>query len=111
MALARERGGAGDGDVRRRAITAARTLAEEGGYEAVQLRDVVRMTGLSSSTIYRYFSSKDHLLAAVLVEWVKELSPRGPSSLPGTTLTDRVASLVHQSCEGMARSPKLGRSI
>src|SRR3954469_8338625 len=111
MVVERERGTGADSDVRTRAVTAARALADEGGYEAVQMRDVVRITGLSSSTIYRYFSSKDHLLAAVCVEWVRELSTRGPLHLSGTTVSDHVAALLHLSCDAVARAPKLGRAV
>ena len=110
MVVERERGTGADSDVRTRAITAARALAEEGGYEAVQMRDVVRMSGLSSSTIYRYFSSKDHLLAAVCVEWVRELT-NGQVRLLATDVADRIAFLLHLSCEAVARSPRLGRAI
>src|SRR3954449_9495585 len=107
MATAKDRGTA-ESDIRRRAVTAARSLAEEGGYEAVQMRDVVRRSGLSSSTIYRYFTSKDHLLAAVCVEWVRELT-RGQVRLMATDVADRVAFLLHLSCEAVSRSPRLGR--
>ena len=48
----------------------------EGGYEAVQMRDVAARANVALGTIYRYFSSKDHLLAAVMVEWCRDLERR-----------------------------------
>ena len=51
-------------------------LGLEGGYEAVQMRDVAARAHVAMGTVYRYFSSKDHLLAATLVFWVEQLDER-----------------------------------
>ena len=61
---------------RDRVIQAALELAEEGGYDAVQMRDVATTASVALGTIYRYFTSKDHLLAAALVEWSGDLKRR-----------------------------------
>ena len=52
---------------RGRVLDAALELAAEGGYDAVQMRDVAARAQVALGTIYRYFSSKDHLLAACQV--------------------------------------------
>ncbi len=60
-------------DRRDRVIEAALELASEGGYDAVQMRDVALSAQVALGTIYRYFSSKDHLLAAAQLElWQKQ---------------------------------------
>ena len=56
-------------DRRRRVIKAAMEMADEGGYEAVHMRQVAERSGVALGTIYRYFNSKDQLLLAVLAEW------------------------------------------
>ena len=61
---------------RRRLLEAAIGLASEGGYDAVQMRDVATRAQVALGTIYRYFSSKDHLLAASLVTWTNDLERR-----------------------------------
>ena len=98
-------------EYRRRAIAAARELAEAGGYDAVQMRDVVRRSGMSSATIYRRFSSKDHLLAAVRLEWIRELRAIKGGRLRGATAGDRVADLLHATVRAFARSPELGKAV
>jgi len=50
---------------RERLREAARGLACEGGYAAVTIRSVAERAGMSLATVYRYFSSKDHLIAEV----------------------------------------------
>ena len=54
---------------RRRIVTAALELLETGEYERVQMRDVAERAGVALGTVYRYFTSKEHLYAATLVEW------------------------------------------
>ena len=56
---------------RQRVIDAAMKLAADGGYDAVQMRDVASEAGVALWTIYRYFASKDHLLAACQVEFAR----------------------------------------
>lgn len=50
---------------RNRLLVAAGGLASEGGYRAVTMRDVADRAGLGLATVYRYFASKDHLIAEV----------------------------------------------
>ena len=65
---------------RQRVVDAAMTLGLDGGYEAVQMRDVAALADVAMGTVYRYFTSKDHLLAAALVHWVEQLdSAVGPT--------------------------------
>ena len=61
---------------RQRVVDAAMLLGLKGGYEAVQMRDVAGRADVAMGTVYRYFTSKDHLLAATLVHWVEQLDAR-----------------------------------
>ena len=49
-----------------RMIRAAIELAGQGGYEAVQMREVARMAGVALATLYRYYPSKNELLLAAV---------------------------------------------
>jgi TetR/AcrR family transcriptional regulator, cholesterol catabolism regulator len=68
------------------------TLINEVGADAVQMRDVAQRSGVALGTVYRYFNSKEHLLAAALEDWQKRLTRRvvaasdsaGGGPLPGT---------------------------
>ena len=37
------------------------------------MKDVAERSGVALGTIYRYFSSKDHVAAAALLEWARSL--------------------------------------
>jgi AcrR family transcriptional regulator len=47
-------------------VAAARALATEGGIGAVQIVPVAARAGIAAGTVYRYFPSKDDLVAALV---------------------------------------------
>ncbi|HEX6568259.1 MAG TPA: TetR family transcriptional regulator [Acidimicrobiales bacterium] len=97
---------------RRRVIDAAFELGAERGYEAVQMRDVSAIANVSLATIYRYFSSKDHLLAAAMTEWTSRLQGRVAQSPPrGATAADQLVDVLGRACRAMARQPKLSAAL
>jgi TetR/AcrR family transcriptional regulator, cholesterol catabolism regulator len=97
---------------RRRVIDAAMKLAADGGYDAVQMRDVAAEAGVALGTIYRYFASKDHLLAACQVEWARDIErqlQRRPAR--GDTAADRVVDVLRRATRSTERSPKLTAAL
>jgi TetR/AcrR family transcriptional regulator, cholesterol catabolism regulator len=57
-------------------IEAVIDLIAEVGADAVQMRDVSKRSGVALATVYRYFNSKDYLLATALEDWQKRLTRR-----------------------------------
>ncbi len=51
---------------RERILDAAVELAAEGGYDAVQMREVAERAEVALGTLYRYFPSKTHLLVSAM---------------------------------------------
>jgi AcrR family transcriptional regulator len=47
-------------------------LARERGYDGFSTRDVAKRADVALGTIYNNFTSKDHLLAEALLEWLAE---------------------------------------
>jgi AcrR family transcriptional regulator len=97
---------------RERVIRAALELGAVGGYDAVQMRDVANSAGVALGTIYRYFSSKDHLLAAAMVEWTHDLERRvGQRPPKGDTISERVADVLRRATRAMEKEPKLSEAV
>lgn len=97
---------------RDRVIRVAMELGAEGGYDAVQMRDVSQRAEVALGTIYRYFSSKDHLLSAALVEWTEELERQVNRRPPrGDTIADRMVEVLGRACRSMEREPKLSAAV
>ncbi len=97
---------------RQRVLVSALELASAGGYDAVQMRDVATSAGVALGTIYRYFPSKDALLAAAMVEWMEDLerrvSQRGPR---GDNTAERVYDVLRRAVATMERQPKLAEAV
>src|SRR5690606_12775535 len=97
---------------RGRVIAAAFELGAKGGYDAVQMRDVATTADVALGTIYRYFSSKDHLLAEAQVEWVRDLSRRVAARPPkGGSTTERVIEVLKRATRAMEAEPKLAEAL
>lgn len=97
---------------RQRVIEAAMELAAEGGYDAVQMRDVAARAHVALGTIYRYFASKDHLLAAAQVSWARSVERRLAQRPPkGNTAADRVSQVVRRANRAMERQPRLAAAL
>lgn len=97
---------------RERVIEAARALGSEGGYEVVQMREVADRADVALGTIYRYFSSKDHLLAAVLVQWALDLEAQVTKRLPhDPTTSDRLVKILQRAARAMEADPDLSRAV
>ncbi|MBA2281752.1 MAG: TetR family transcriptional regulator [Actinomycetota bacterium] len=97
---------------RRRVIDVAFELGAERGYDAVQMREVAAAANVALATIYRYFSSKDHLLAAAMTEWTGRLQHRVAQSPPrGDTPADQLIDVLRRACRAMERQPKLSAAL
>jgi len=68
---------------RARLIETVIALVAESGTDPIQMRDVTDRSGVALGTVYRYFRSKDHLLAAAFAEWEGKLTRRILASKPG----------------------------
>jgi AcrR family transcriptional regulator len=64
------------------------------------------------ATIYRYFSSKDDLLAAAMTEWTARLRGRVAQSPPrGETRVEQMVDVLSRACRAMERQPKLSEAL
>jgi AcrR family transcriptional regulator len=92
---------------RERVLEAAMELAGEGGYDAVQMRDVAARAQVALGTIYRYFSSKDHLLSACQLELWRDTAARfAERPLEGDTPSDRVVLFLRRAMRAAEREPR-----
>lgn len=93
---------------RRRVLDATLRLAAEGGFDAVQMRDVAAAAGVALGTVYRYFESKERLLLEANVEQVEELGTRLRARPPsGATAADRVVDVLGRATGSLLRHPEV----
>lgn len=96
----------------RRIVETAVELAEEGGFEAVRLRDVASHAGVALGTLYRRFRSKEDLLIAALELETRDLERRVKQRPPkGADARERVAGFFGTATRGLVRRPNLARAL
>ena len=96
----------------RRIVETAVELAEEGGFEAVRLREVAAHAGVALGTLYRRFRSKEDLLLAALELEIldhEQLLERRPPR--GATPLERLTSFFQTMTRALCRRPNLARAL
>jgi AcrR family transcriptional regulator len=93
---------------RQRIIDSALELAAEGGYEAVQMRTVAARADVALGTLYRYFTSKEHLLVSAMADQVAGMRRRLDEKPPrGDDPAERVMDVLRRSSRAMQRQPNV----
>ena len=96
----------------RRIIQSTIELAEEGGFEAVRLRDVASRAEVAMGTLYRRFRSKEDLLVAALELETRILEERIRLRPPkGASAVERAVQFFAITTRGMLRRPNLTRAM
>src|SRR3954447_10631711 len=93
---------------RRRILDAAVELASDGGYNAVQMREVAERADVALGTLYRYFPSKIHLLVSVLGDEMEQVRNRAAATAAQIEdPAERVLAVLTRSIRALQRNPKL----
>ncbi len=99
-------------DRAQRIVDTAVELAEQGGFEAVRLRDVAANAGVALGTLYRHFHGKEDLLMAALTQETEGLVAKIKASPPsGATPRERVVGYFKEATATFLRRPKLARAV
>lgn len=95
---------------RERIVRSALKLLEDSDYDSIQVRDVSVSAGVALGTVYHYFSSKEHLYAAVMLEWAASFrSAIGREPLLGQTSAERLKELYGRVIVAFERRPQFLR--
>ena len=96
---------------RERIVAAAVELLDHAEYDDVQMRDVAERAGVALATVYRYFSSKEHLYAAAILRWSADFGPRAAAlPRPDESDEDRLRALMRRAVRAFERSPQMFRA-
>lgn len=90
-------------------VDAALRMMTTTEYERIQMKDVTATAGVALGTTYRYFASKDHLLAEALLAW----SARYPSEPAMSTLSsvDQLKLAYRLAVRAFEPHPELYRTM
>lgn len=68
----------------------------EKGYAAITMREIAQGLGVSTGTLYHYFSSKEMLFEQLVEEWTRQDLLRAEAELEtAQTLAERIAAAFH----------------
>src|SRR3954462_15298307 len=95
---------------RERILDAAMDLAADGGWDAVQMREVAERAEVALGTLYRYFPSKVHLLVSVLGRTFESLHESAKVDGTGTP-QERVYRVVAVMTRYLARHRRLSGAM
>lgn len=95
---------------RERILDAAFELATDGGWDAVQMREVADRAEVALGTLYRYFPSKVHLLVSLLGRTFTQLNEALEVERSGTP-QERVYRVVAQMTRYLARHRRLSGAM
>jgi TetR/AcrR family transcriptional regulator, cholesterol catabolism regulator len=91
---------------RTRMLGAAAQLALEGGWDAVQMREVAARADVALGTLYRYFPSKEYLLVSVMISEIEGLTDRLAVRPPeGEDPVERVVDVLNRANRALQRQP------
>jgi AcrR family transcriptional regulator len=97
---------------RDRIIDAGLALLGGRDFDKIQVKDVAEEANVALGTLYRYFSSKEHLFAEVLVRWAGTLRTHiSRNPLRGTTDAQRLTQVINRSVRAFQRQPSLARLV
>ena len=96
----------------RRIVDAAVELAEQGGFDAVRLRDVAERSDVALGTLYKYFRGKEDILLFAFNEGLDRLE-RALFERPvaGATPLERVTEFFRRATRGLVQNPQLGGAL
>jgi AcrR family transcriptional regulator len=97
---------------RSRLLDAVVALVADGVDDELQMKDIADRAGVALGTVYRYFSSKDHLVAAALFEWASTLDAKvARRPLPDGPPATRLAAVLRQALRAYQRQPAFARLL
>lgn len=101
----------GQQERRERIVQAAISLLERGEYDAIQMRDVAQEAGVALATVYRYFTSKEHLYAAALLEWATTYPAHARAKRGGRAGDEaQLRALMRRAVRAFERYPQMMRA-
>ena len=76
------------------------------------MKDIADRAEVALGTVYRYFSSKDHLIAAALLEWAGELGERADRRpRPTGSPAERLMTVLRHALRAYQRQPAFARLL
>lgn len=99
-------------EVQQRLESAVMVIFSTADFHKASIRDVANLAGVSFSTIYKYFGSKEHLLFTYVNKWMRTLTDRIEDHLNGIEdLKEKLRKVFWLHLDYYERHEELGRIL
>jgi len=99
-------------DVQKRLERAVLDIFSNSDFHKANIRDIARIAGISFSTIYKHYGSKERLVFAFVDVWLGELTDRIIDHLQGIEdLKEKMRKVLWLQLDYYERNPGLGRIL
>jgi AcrR family transcriptional regulator len=89
---------------------AARTVFTRHGYASASIAEIAAEAGVAEGTIYKFFSSKRHLVVRVIELWYGQMMADFAKSLPGIAgARNKIRFIVWRHLAALTENPELAR--
>jgi TetR/AcrR family transcriptional regulator, cholesterol catabolism regulator len=92
---------------RQKIIDAALAMCRDQSHTQTQMRDIAEAASLALGTVYRYFPSKELLLASVFERWCEDYWEMLGVASEGQANVDRLIDLAHRSVQAYIDEPNI----
>lgn len=96
---------------RQRILDAAKSLLRNHEYESIQIRDVAAESNVALGTLYRYFSSKEHLYANVVYDWSLPFNSAEPAQAENLNTIECISRRLRMALAAFERQPNFYKAI
>lgn len=96
---------------RQRILDAAKGMLRVNDYESIQIRDVAAEANVALGTLYRYFTSKEHLYANVVYDWAVPFSVSDQRWGEDLNTTERVRHRIYGALEAFEKHPNIYKTM
>jgi AcrR family transcriptional regulator len=95
-----------------RILQAAETMLSQDGEHGLQMKQLAQRASVALATLYRYFPSKDHVLAAIALDrHVRALQRVDTMTFAGESPGERAADLMLREFRRMQRDPEMATAL
>lgn len=97
--------------MRTKILQAARRLLEQHGLPGTNMMDVAKAAGIGRATLYRYYSTREHLVSDLTLEWsLQSIRQLTENPVTGKTVGARLESILDRILQEAHKHPGLSQA-
>ncbi len=80
---------------RQKIVDSAFQILEQGGYQALSMRNIAKKAGIAQSVIYYYFQNKKEIIASLLLKLSDDINKKSQTSIKGLDTKKALEKIIY----------------